>query len=61
VLVLALHFAFHQDWLFTRMLKPQVLLARFVFSIAVPWIIAANHLRGGLTKKSLANPQNTAA
>ncbi len=61
VLVLALHFAFHQDWLFTRTLKPQVLLARLVFSLAVPWIIVANQIRGAVTKKNLANPQNTTA
>jgi hypothetical protein len=38
-----------------------VLLARFVFSLAVPWIIAANQIRGAVTKKNLANPQNTTA
>jgi hypothetical protein len=46
VLVLVLHFAFEQDWLFTRTLKPQVLLARLAFSIAVPWIITVNQIRG---------------
>jgi len=61
VLVLALHFAFHQDWLFRRTMKPHVLLARFAFSLAVPWIIVANQIRGGVTKKNLANPQNTTA
>jgi glycosyltransferase involved in cell wall biosynthesis len=61
VLALALHFAFEQDWLFTRTLKPHVLLARFVFSLAVPWIITANQIRGAVTKKNLANPQNTTA
>jgi len=61
VLALALHFAFHQDWLVTRTLKPQALVARFVFSLAVPWIIVANQIRGAVTKKNLANPQNTAA
>jgi hypothetical protein len=61
VLVLVLHFAFEQDWLFTRTLKPQVLLARLAFSIAVPWIITVNQVRGALTKKSLVNPQNSGA
>jgi hypothetical protein len=61
VLLLVLHFAFEQDWLFTRTLKPQVLLARLVFSIAVPWIITVNQVRGALTKKSLVNPQNAGA
>lgn len=61
VLVLMLHFAFAQDWLFKRTLKPQVLLARLAFSIAVPWIITVNQVRGALTKKSLVNPQNAGA
>jgi len=58
VLVLVLHFAYEQDWLFTRTMKLQVLLARLAFSIAVPWIITANQVRGALTKKSLVNSQN---
>jgi len=61
VLALVLHFAFEQDWLFTRTLKPQVLLARLTFSIAVPWIITVNQIRGAVTKKSLVNPQNADA
>jgi glycosyltransferase involved in cell wall biosynthesis len=61
VLVLVLHFAFEQDRLFKRTLKPQVLLARLAFSIAVPWIITVNQIRGAVTKKNLANPQNTAS
>jgi glycosyltransferase involved in cell wall biosynthesis len=58
VLVLILHFAFEQDWLFKRTLKPQVLLARLAFSIAVPWIITINQIRGALTKKNPTNSQN---
>ncbi|MGO9940250.1 MAG: glycosyltransferase [Terracidiphilus sp.] len=58
VLVLMLHFAFEQDWLFMRTLKPRVLLARVVFSTAVPWIIAINQIRGALTKKEPGNAQN---
>jgi len=61
VAVLALHFAFHQDWLFPRTLKPQVLLARLVFSLAVPWIVTVNQIRGGLTKRSSPNAQNSQA
>jgi glycosyltransferase involved in cell wall biosynthesis len=61
VLLLVLHFAFAQDWLFKRTLKPNVLMARLAFSIAVPWIITVNQIRGALTKKSLVNPQNAGA
>jgi glycosyltransferase involved in cell wall biosynthesis len=61
VLVLEMWFAFRLDWLFLRTLKPHVLLARMVFSILVPWIVAVNQIRGGVTKKHLANPQNAGA
>jgi glycosyltransferase involved in cell wall biosynthesis len=61
VVVAALHFAFAPDWRFMRAQKPLVLAARLAFSLVVPWIIAINQLRGGLTKKSLVNPQNAGA
>jgi glycosyltransferase involved in cell wall biosynthesis len=61
VAVLALHFAFHQDWLFTHTLKPRVLLARLAFSLLVPWIVTINQIRGGLTKKNPTNAQNSQA
>jgi glycosyltransferase involved in cell wall biosynthesis len=61
VVVAALHFAFAPDWRFMRTQKPLVLGARLAFSLAVPWIIAINQMRGGLTKKSLVNPQNAGA
>jgi glycosyltransferase involved in cell wall biosynthesis len=59
IAVLALHFAFAQDWRFMRAQKPPVLAARLVFSLTVPWIVAINQMRGSLTKKSLVNPQNS--
>lgn len=61
VLALELYFAFRLDWLFKWSLKPHVLLARFVFSIIVPWIVTANQIRGALTKKNPTNVQNTQA
>lgn len=61
VLALELYFAFRLDWLFPRTLKPHVLLARLVFSIVVPWIVAANQIRGSLTKKNPSNAQNSHA
>ena len=53
--------AFRLDWLFPRTLKPHVLLARLIFSFAVPWIVAVNQIRGSLTKKNPTNPQNQQA
>ncbi len=34
--------------------------ARFLFAVAVPWIVAVNQLRGRLSKKPLTNRQNAA-
>ena len=59
VLALEIYFAYRLDWLFPRTLKPHVLLARLVYSIIVPWIVATNQIRGGLTKKNPTNAQNS--
>jgi hypothetical protein len=56
-----LWFAFHPDWKFISRCGPRALLARFVFSVGVPWIIAVNHLRGLITKKNPTNRQNRTA
>jgi glycosyltransferase involved in cell wall biosynthesis len=58
ILVLQVWFAFHPDWRFIYRAGPRVLLARFAFSILVPWIVAIYHIRGRLTKRILPNPQN---
>jgi glycosyltransferase involved in cell wall biosynthesis len=59
VLALEIYFAFRLDWLFPRTLKPHVLLARLAYSVLVPWIVAANQIRGSLTKKNPTNAQNS--
>lgn len=61
VLALEIYFAYRLDWLFPRILKPHAWLARLVFSIIVPWIVAFNQIRGGLTKTNPTNAQNTQA
>ncbi len=61
VLVLEVYFAYRLDWLFPRVLKPHAWLARLVYSILVPWIVAANQIRGGLTKQNPTNAQNSQA
>ena len=58
VLALAVWFAFSPDWRFIRRTGPRVLLARFSFSVFVPWIVAIYHIRGRLTKRNLPNRQN---
>jgi glycosyltransferase involved in cell wall biosynthesis len=58
VLVLEGWFAFHPDWRRLARFGPRAILARFLFSILVPWIVAINQIRGGLTKKFPPNRQN---
>ena len=58
VLALEAWFAFHPDWRFLVRYGPRALLARFVFSILVPWIVASNRIRGSLTGKFQPNRQN---
>jgi glycosyltransferase involved in cell wall biosynthesis len=58
VLLLQFWFAFHADWRSIRRTGPRVLLARFLFSILVPWIVALNRIRGSLTRQNLPNRQN---
>jgi hypothetical protein len=58
VLVLESWFAFRHDLLFLLRTGPQALLARFLFSLVVPWIVAINQIRGGLTRTNPPNRQN---
>jgi glycosyltransferase involved in cell wall biosynthesis len=50
--------AFHPDWRFICRTGPSTLLARFLFSILVPWIVAANQIHGLITKRNPTNRQN---
>lgn len=58
VVVLELYFAFRLDWKHVRGLGPRVLLARLVFSLVVPWVVAWNQVRGALRKQYRTNRQN---
>jgi glycosyltransferase involved in cell wall biosynthesis len=58
ILALEAWFAYHIEWNSIRRAGPRILLARFLFSLVVPWIVAANQIRGSLTKKNLPNRQN---
>jgi len=61
VLLLECWFAFHRDWRFLPRFGLGAIHARFAFSIAVPWLIAVNHIRGLLSAKPLSNRQNISA
>jgi glycosyltransferase involved in cell wall biosynthesis len=58
ILALEAWFAFHPDWRELASKGPRALLARFLFSLLVPWIVAANQIRGRLTKRNPPNRQN---
>lgn len=58
VLVLESWFAFHRDWKFLRRFGAKAVLARFVFSVAVPWVVAANHIYGLFSTRQQTNKQN---
>lgn len=58
VLALELYFAYRLDWKYMRGLGARVLLARLVFSLVVPWIVAVNQVRGALRKQYQTNRQN---
>lgn len=59
VLALECWYAFHRDWRYLGGFGARAAMARFVFSVAVPWVVAANQIRGRFSGKPLANWQNT--
>ena len=50
--------AFHRDWRFLPRFGAAAIAARFVFSVAVPWVVAVNQIRGRLSARPLTNWQN---
>lgn len=61
VLVFELWVAYRLDWKDLGRFGPAAIAARFVFSLALPWVVAAYHIRGIFTTKQLSNRQNMAA
>jgi hypothetical protein len=58
ILALEAWFAFHSDWRHLVRFGVRAVLARFAFSVAVPWVVAVNQIRGRFTKQPLTNRQN---
>jgi glycosyltransferase involved in cell wall biosynthesis len=58
VLAIELWFAFQADGRLLARFGPRAVLARFLFSVLVPWIVVSNHIRGRLTGKFPPNRQN---
>jgi hypothetical protein len=60
VLALECWYAFHRDWRFLPRFGAKAVLARFAFSVAVPWVVALNQIRGRFSAAPLTNRQNVA-
>ena len=58
VLALECWYAFRRDVRFLPRFGAGAILARFAFSVAVPWVVAVNQIRGRLSAKPLTNRQN---
>ncbi len=58
VLALESWYAYHRDWKFLVRFGARAVLARFVFSVAVPWVVAANHVYGLFSTRQQTNKQN---
>jgi glycosyltransferase involved in cell wall biosynthesis len=61
VLALETYFAFRLDWRHIRRAPPRVWIARWLFSLIVPWVVAWNQIAGRLSKRYQLNRQNTVA
>jgi glycosyltransferase involved in cell wall biosynthesis len=58
VLSIECWYAFHRDWRYLLSFGRKAVLARLAFSVAVPWVVAVNHLRGLVSKEQQTNWQN---
>jgi hypothetical protein len=54
-------YACHRDWRDLLRFGLRAIAARFVFSVAVPWIVAVNQIRGRFSRTPLSNRQNVQA
>jgi glycosyltransferase involved in cell wall biosynthesis len=58
VFVLECSFAYKRDWRFLPRFGFSAVITRFLFSVAVPWIVAVNQVRGRFSDTRLTNKQN---
>lgn len=58
IVVLESWYALHRDGRHLGRFGAGAVLARFAFSVAVPWVVAVNQMRGRFTKAPLSNRQN---
>lgn len=58
VVALECWYAYHRDGRDLLRLGARAVAARFAFSVAVPWVVAVNQIRGRFSAKPLSNWQN---
>ena len=58
VFLLETWYAFHRDFHYLPRFGFKAVLARFAFSVVVPWLVAVNQIRGRFSAKPLTNWQN---
>ncbi len=58
ILALELWYAYRRDWRYLPRFGFKAILARFAFSVAVPWVVAVNQIRGRFSSERLTNKQN---
>jgi glycosyltransferase involved in cell wall biosynthesis len=58
VFLLEAWYAFHRDWRYVPDFGFKAVLARFAFSVVVPWLVAINQIRGRYSARPLTNQQN---
>lgn len=58
VLAIQAWYAYQPDWAELWRFGTRAILARFAFSVAVPWVVAANQIRGRFRSAPVANRQN---
>jgi len=58
VLAVEIYIAYEHDLRTLVSRAPRAILPRFVFSLTVPWVCAASHIYGMVTKSNLPNTQN---
>jgi glycosyltransferase involved in cell wall biosynthesis len=60
VFALEVYYAFRLDWRELRSAPISAVVARMLFSLLVPWVVASNQIKGTITKANRPNPQNLA-
>ena len=58
VVALESWYAYRRDLKYLLPFGVKAVWARFVFSVAVPWVVAANHIYGLFSTKPQTNKQN---